>query len=121
MRLRIRRFHVRASPAPAGPPAGTAILPRETKTMPSLVVLSGTDPGRSFPLRGDRTVLGRDPACDVVIVEATVRRDRAASRASSVSRRHAVIVRADGKYHIEDGDGHGNKSRNGTYVNDQPV
>jgi serine phosphatase RsbU (regulator of sigma subunit)/pSer/pThr/pTyr-binding forkhead associated (FHA) protein len=89
--------------------------------MPSLRLLTGAHEGRLLPLRGDRTVLGRDAACDVVITEATVRCDSGVSRMTSVSRRHAVILCVEDKYYIEDGDGQGGKSRNGTFVNDQRV
>src|SRR5262249_43980247 len=39
----------------------------------------------------------------------------------AVSRVHAIIQRVEGKYYIEDGDGFGNASRNGTFVNNQQI
>jgi len=47
--------------------------------------------------------------------------DGTASRTSTLSRRHAVISCVDGNYAIEDGDGRGIRSRNGTFVNDQKI
>jgi pSer/pThr/pTyr-binding forkhead associated (FHA) protein len=73
-----------------------------------------------LPLAGNRIVLGRDPACDIVIDEAMVRRDSAPGRPASVSRRHAVISCVRGNYYIEDGDGKV-RSRNGTFVNNKPI
>lgn len=84
--------------------------------MAHLVVVSGGEPGLRLPLDRDQTVLGRDPECQVVIKEALARRDDAGPR---VSRRHAVISRQDEKFTIEDGDGQGKMSRNGTFVNDR--
>jgi predicted component of type VI protein secretion system len=54
-----------------------------------LFVLAGPDLGRSFPL-GERTTLGRSDECDLVL------RDR------SISRKHAVLVHADGSWFVED-------------------
>ena len=89
--------------------------------MAHLVLISGGEPGLVLPLDRDQTVLGRDAECHIVIAEAMVRRDDAGARVASVSRRHAVISRQDGKYTIEDGDGRGKPSRNHTFVNDQKV
>ena len=65
---------------------------------------------QSGPLRGERWVLskssliiGRDSDCDIVIADNTV------------SRRHAVIVKRDSDWVIED------TSKNGTYVNEKSV
>jgi serine phosphatase RsbU (regulator of sigma subunit)/pSer/pThr/pTyr-binding forkhead associated (FHA) protein len=88
--------------------------------MASLLVLTGAKQGQRVPLQGDRIVLGRDAGCDVVINFTMVPPDDNA-RTDSVSRRHAVIARAEGHYFIEDGDGQGKKSRNGVFVNDQQV
>jgi serine phosphatase RsbU (regulator of sigma subunit) len=87
--------------------------------MASLVVLTGARKGSRLALEGERTVLGRDAGCDVVIDRDLL--GRADARTDSVSRRHAVISRVDGGYAIEDGDGRGNKSRNGVLVNDRRV
>jgi hypothetical protein len=59
---------------------------------------------RLFPLRNRVTVLGRDPACDIVIKKATT------------SARHAMIVSSEGAHFLED-----LGSVNGTYLNDQQV
>ena len=61
-------------------------------------------PGQVFSLHGDRMVLGRHPECDVVL------------DVGAVSRQHAVVLRLNGDYYVED-----LKSRNGTYVNEELV
>ncbi len=44
-----------------------------------------------LPLEGSRTLIGRDPRCDIVVDDATV------------SRRHAMIVKTDGgQYELQD-------------------
>lgn len=73
--------------------------------MPSLILLKspgGASPGQQYPLSGGTAfVVGRDAdQCQVVIPN------------GSVSRKHAVITAASGRYMIEDFG-----SRNGTYVN----
>jgi serine phosphatase RsbU (regulator of sigma subunit)/pSer/pThr/pTyr-binding forkhead associated (FHA) protein len=74
--------------------------------MASLHVTKGvnSDKPMEISLDGDRFVLGRNPDCDIVIP------------VTSVSREHAEILRVNGKYFIED-----KKSRNNTYVNNQPI
>src|SRR5215469_3704754 len=72
--------------------------------MASLHILKGVNPGTQVPLDADRIVLGRNPECHVVIP------------VTSVSREHAHIVRAQGRYYIED-----LQSRNGTKVNNQSI
>ena len=72
--------------------------------MAFLEVIEGPNPGRRYPLRGDRIVLGRHPDCDVVLDVA------------AVSRQHAAIVRSGSSFFIED-----MGSRNGTFVNSQIV
>jgi serine phosphatase RsbU (regulator of sigma subunit)/pSer/pThr/pTyr-binding forkhead associated (FHA) protein len=72
--------------------------------MPSLHILKGANQGATVPLEADRLVIGRNPECDVVIP------------LTSVSREHAQIVRAQGRYLIED-----LQSRNGTFVNNQAI
>src|SRR5882724_5256356 len=77
--------------------------------MPSLHILKGANQGATVSLQKERFVIGRNPECDVVIP------------VTSVSREHAQLLRMQGRYHIEDGDGQGNKSRNGTFVNNQAI
>lgn len=72
--------------------------------MAVLRALHGLNPGQLFPLEGATAVLGRHPACDIVLESA------------SVSRQHARILQIDNHFHIED-----LHSRNGTFVNGQPV
>lgn len=56
--------------------------------------------GETFELDRPRMTVGRRPECDVFLDDVTVSRD------------HAVIVRRDGEYYIDD-----SGSLNGTYVN----
>jgi serine phosphatase RsbU (regulator of sigma subunit)/pSer/pThr/pTyr-binding forkhead associated (FHA) protein len=69
----------------------------------SLQILKGASPAE-VQLTLDRTVLGRNPDCQVVIP------------ATSVSREHAHILRVNGQYFVED-----LQSRNHTYVNNEEV
>jgi serine phosphatase RsbU (regulator of sigma subunit) len=73
--------------------------------MVHLHVLKGAQPGQKIPLEGKaRLVLGRSSDCHVVIND------------PAVSRSHAQIVCVGGDYFIED-----LKSRNSTFLNNQPV
>jgi serine phosphatase RsbU (regulator of sigma subunit) len=72
--------------------------------MPSLQILKGVNEGQLISLDGDQFIMGRDPDCGIVIP------------VTSVSRKHAQILRVQGKYFIED-----RQSRNGTYVNDKAI
>jgi serine phosphatase RsbU (regulator of sigma subunit)/pSer/pThr/pTyr-binding forkhead associated (FHA) protein len=72
--------------------------------MASIQILKGANTGQRIPLTGDRTVLGRNPDCEIVI------------QGTAVSRAHAHIVRIDGEYYIED-----LNSRNGTFVNNESI
>ena len=60
--------------------------------------------GRTIPLAEGRTVIGRDPACDVQL------------RSQHVSRRHACIRVLDGRIEVED-----LGSKNGTFVGDRRI
>jgi serine phosphatase RsbU (regulator of sigma subunit)/pSer/pThr/pTyr-binding forkhead associated (FHA) protein len=87
--------------------------------MPTLLFLNGPRSGTRVPVVGDRFVLGRATECDAVV---SIPADpKVGSATSSVSRRHAVITCADGLWYIEDGDGQGRGSHNGTYVNGRRV
>jgi serine phosphatase RsbU (regulator of sigma subunit)/pSer/pThr/pTyr-binding forkhead associated (FHA) protein len=68
------------------------------------ILKGGANPGEHVPLGQEKTVLGRNPDCHVVIP------------VTSVSREHAHILRIGGKFYIED-----MQSRNGTFVNNQQV
>lgn len=71
----------------------------------ALVVRSGGGrAGEAFVLERERVLVGRSPECDVFLDDVTV------------SRTHAVLVRQDGGYSIED-----QGSLNGTYVNRRRV
>src|SRR5207247_10583783 len=68
---------------------------------PALVVRSGGGrAGEHFLLEQEETTVGRSPDCDVFLDDVTV------------SRRHAVVVRRDGGFFIED-----RGSLNGTFLN----
>src|SRR5262245_5607615 len=73
-------------------------------SMASLHILKGMNEGQRIQLEGERSTLGRNPDCAVVIP------------ITSVSREHAVIVRQAGRFYIED-----LQSRNGTFVNNQQI
>jgi sigma-B regulation protein RsbU (phosphoserine phosphatase) len=72
--------------------------------MAYLEVVEGVEPGRRIPLRSGRAVIGRSSDCDIPLDVA------------AVSRQHAVMISEGGTYYVED-----LQSRNGTFVNDQPV
>lgn len=77
--------------------------------MALLHILKGINQGQRMTLDKDRVTLGRNRDCTVII------------DFPAVSRIHAHIQRVEGKFYIEDGDGLGNNSRNGTFVNNQQV
>lgn len=72
--------------------------------MASLHVLKGHNKGDSLTLTQDRTTLGRNPDCNIVVP------------VNAVSREHAHILHVNGRYFIED-----LKSRNKTYLNNQLI
>ena len=67
--------------------------------MPILRTVSGGH-AQDFLLQGKQMVIGRDPSCDIVV------------HSKQVSRRHAMILDAEGVIYVED-----LGSVNGTYVN----
>ena len=73
---------------------------RSEQTVAFLELKSGPRSGERVSLRAGRVVIGRHPACDIVI------------DASAVSRQHAAITIHDGQATIED-----LRSRNGTLHN----
>ena len=72
--------------------------------MPALELKTGPRSGERITLRPGRVVIGRHPACDVVI------------DASAVSRQHAAVTFENGQATIED-----LRSRNGTLLNGRPL
>lgn len=76
--------------------------------MPSLILMKGpggSSTGQAFPLDGESLVIGRDAEqCQIAIPN------------TAVSRKHAVITRANGRFLIDD-----LGSRNGTFVNQARV
>ncbi len=72
--------------------------------MAKLQILRGADEGVEVTLDKDNFSLGRNPDCDYVIP------------VTSVSKKHARILRVEGHYFIED-----TQSRNGTYVNNVAI
>lgn len=89
--------------------------------MPQLVILQGPIPGTAIALDRDRTILGRDNDCHVQLeqpgADAPKARGSGRKHENTVSRKHAVVIRDQGQYYIEDGNVAGKKSRNGTWVN----
>jgi pSer/pThr/pTyr-binding forkhead associated (FHA) protein len=78
-----------------------AILDEIKTEGPALVVRSGGGrAGEHFLLEKEQTTVGRSPDCDVFLDDVTV------------SRRHALVVRRDGRFFIED-----KGSLNGTFLN----
>lgn len=72
---------------------------------PALVVRSGGGRvGETFVPEAERTLIGRSPDCDIFLDDVTV------------SRKHAVLVRQDGEFTIED-----QGSLNGTFVNKRRI
>jgi serine phosphatase RsbU (regulator of sigma subunit)/pSer/pThr/pTyr-binding forkhead associated (FHA) protein len=72
--------------------------------MASLLIEKGLNQGQHMQLSEEKTILGRNPDCQVVIP------------VTSVSREHAAIFRMGSGFHIED-----LQSRNGTFVNDEAI
>jgi len=70
----------------------------------SLTALNGPDVGSHYALTGRASIMGRHPDCDVVI------------NVGAVSRHHAQIKQVGDNYMLED-----MGSRNGTFLNDQPI
>ena len=67
----------------------------------ALVIRSGGGRvGESFPLQGERVIIGRSPDAEIFLDDVTV------------SRNHAVLVRRSGEWFLDD-----SGSLNGTYVN----
>jgi serine phosphatase RsbU (regulator of sigma subunit) len=96
--------------------------------MPTLVFLNGPRAGIRLPVVGNRFLIGRATGCDVVIGRATewdagtgAVPGGADGALGSISRRHALVICIEGRWYIEDGDGQGRQSRNGTFVNDERV
>ncbi len=79
-------------------------LTPEEKIKPYLVVVSGVDQGRQFPLTKVSTILGRDKSADIELID------------SKVSRKHAAIVIDNEQIVLEDF-----QSTNGSYVNEQRI
>ena len=84
-----------------GEDEGAAILDEIKTEGPALVVRSGGGrAGEHFLLEHETTTVGRSPDCDVFLDDVTV------------SRRHAQVLRQDGRFVIED-----KGSLNGTFLN----
>jgi FHA domain-containing protein/zinc ribbon protein len=80
---------------------GPPLVEEITAEGPALVVRSGGGrAGEHFSPAGERTTIGRSPDCDIFLDDVTV------------SRKHAVLLRDEGRFTIED-----QGSLNGTYVN----
>jgi serine phosphatase RsbU (regulator of sigma subunit)/pSer/pThr/pTyr-binding forkhead associated (FHA) protein len=84
--------------------------------MPHLINLHGPTPSKPITLDREKTLLGRDNDCHVQIETKSAPKDGGVRKENAVSRKHAVIVREQGQYFIEDGDGKAKKRRNATWV-----
>lgn len=71
---------------------------------PYLVVLSGRDQGKQFPLTASQHILGRELSADIPIAD------------PKISRRHCLLSINGRHVHLED-----LNSTNGTYVNDRRI
>jgi serine phosphatase RsbU (regulator of sigma subunit) len=90
--------------------------------MASLLIKTGPRKGTILTLAGEKTCLGRDPRCDIVLDERLVVAGSTASDlANAISRNHAVIFQRGAEYFIADGDGRNHPSKNQTYVNDRRI
>jgi sigma-B regulation protein RsbU (phosphoserine phosphatase) len=89
---------------PAPSPLEAAANPWYNRTMPTLVILQGPDPGRQFVLGRGSSMIGRTPEAAIYL------------ESLAVSRQHAQIVDQDDEYFVED-----MGSSNGTFVNGQQV
>ena len=84
-----------------GEEAGALSLEELGAEGPALVIRSGGGrAGEHFVPEGERTTIGRSPDCEIFLDDVTV------------SRKHAVLVRKDGAFFIED-----QGSLNGTFLN----
>ena len=68
--------------------------------MAVLCVVRGDTPGSTVPLNDERCIIGRHPACQLVLDN------------PAISRHHAQVLESHGSYYVED-----LRSRNGTYLN----
>jgi len=69
-----------------------------------LVVVSGTELGRTYLLDERETVIGRDPSCELILDD------------EGISKEHCLIRADKGYFFIED-----LKSSNGTYVDGKKI
>jgi diguanylate cyclase (GGDEF)-like protein len=86
------------------PPAGAAPDAGRAREEASIVVVYGTETGRRLPLTTHDFMIGRSTKCDLLIDQ------------KDVSRKHAQIVWALGRYTIRD-----LQSSNGVWVNDKRI
>ncbi len=120
LRYRFEQAAAVPSPIDASPASESASDVEETRKVPgvpkaqttipmppsvlALVAVSGPRPGARWELRGALTTIGRDAGCEVSLPD------------SSVSRRHAQVVRQVSGLYVQDLD-----SQNGTLLNGQPL
>ena len=87
--------------------------------MPTLLFLNSPLVGRDVPILRDRFVIGRALECDLELSSRSPYNTSLAG--DGISRNHAILTRVEGGWFIEDGDGKGRASRNGTFLNNQRV
>lgn len=75
--------------------------------MAVLIVKSGLNAGKRYPLRQDATTLGRHPDCDIALDSV------------SISRHHARILRIGGVHYVEDLQSHNGTQVNGSTIRDR--
>ena len=71
---------------------------------PRLIILTGSDTGKTIPILSERTMVGRGEACDIIAID------------PEVSRKHCSIELREGQYWVFD-----LMSLNGTFVNDTKI
>jgi two-component system cell cycle response regulator len=93
----------------------TAVLQGDTETLNKelakakeqeacLIIIRGSPQGHRFFITQDEMTIGRDPSADISVSD------------QSISRKHAKVIKKDGKVHLTD-----LGSSNGTLVNDKKV
>lgn len=86
--------------------------------MAYLMIVSGPDEGELLPLRRDSATINRISRHAVAVGDTVVLSDRDMAQ---VSKHHAQIVRRGKQFYVRDGDDQHERSRNGTFLNGEPL